>query len=116
MMKSIALTSSTSFSMRPRTRVESSLSRTCAVRCDRIHKHKHNSREGRVTIVLNTVLITVCWQVDTFMFEGHDTTGSGLTWAIYLIASHPEVQQKIVDELEEVLGTCHQTTRPLPVQ
>eukprot|EP01094_Clydonella_sp_ATCC50884_P021422 TRINITY_DN4714_c0_g1_i2.p1 TRINITY_DN4714_c0_g1~~TRINITY_DN4714_c0_g1_i2.p1 ORF type:complete len:513 (-),score=154.10 TRINITY_DN4714_c0_g1_i2:292-1830(-) len=43
-------------------------------------------------------------EVNTFMFEGHDTTGSGLTWALYVIAKHPEVQQRIVDELNQVLG------------
>ncbi|CAD6192814.1 unnamed protein product [Caenorhabditis auriculariae] len=43
-------------------------------------------------------------EVDTFMFEGHDTTSAGLMWALHLIGTYPEVQQKIHDELDEVLG------------
>jgi len=43
-------------------------------------------------------------EVDTFMFEGHDTTAAGMTWALYLIGSHPEVQEKVHEELDTVLG------------
>ncbi|XP_048366074.1 cytochrome P450 4V2 isoform X2 [Sphaerodactylus townsendi] len=43
-------------------------------------------------------------EVDTFMFEGHDTTAAALTWSIYSIACHPEVQRKIHHELDEVFG------------
>jgi cytochrome P450 len=34
-------------------------------------------------------------EVDTFMFEGHDTTAAALTWFILLIANHQEVRRKI---------------------
>jgi len=43
-------------------------------------------------------------EVDTFMFEGHDTTASGLTWCLYLLAAHPDVQAKVHDEIDQVLG------------
>ncbi|KAL6262605.1 hypothetical protein P5V15_005399 [Pogonomyrmex californicus] len=43
-------------------------------------------------------------QVDTFMFEGHDTTAVGMTWALFLLGSHPEYQEKVHKELEEVFG------------
>ncbi|XP_078382587.1 cytochrome P450 4V2-like [Oculina patagonica] len=39
-------------------------------------------------------------EVDTFMFEGHDTTAAGITWALYLLARHPLIQQKVHDEVD----------------
>lgn len=44
-------------------------------------------------------------EVDTFMFEGHDTTTSGISFALYLISRHPAVQTKLVQEITQVLGT-----------
>lgn len=43
-------------------------------------------------------------EVDTFMFEGHDTTAAAANWGMHLIGSHQEVQQKIHKELDEVFG------------
>ncbi|XP_074848991.1 cytochrome P450 4V2 [Carettochelys insculpta] len=49
-------------------------------------------------------------EVDTFMFEGHDTTAAAMNWAIYLLGSHPEAQKKVHRELDEVFGD---TERPV---
>lgn len=48
-------------------------------------------------------------EVDTFMFEGHDTTAAAMNWALYLLGSYPEVQKKLDNELDEVFG---QSNRP----
>ena len=51
-------------------------------------------------------------EVDTFMFEGHDTTSMGLTWALYFIGLHEDVQQKVHEELDRVFQgntTCDVT-------
>jgi len=39
-------------------------------------------------------------EVDTFMFEGHDTTAAGITWALYLLGRHPKMQQRVNEEVD----------------
>uniref|UniRef100_A0A7E4VMU3 Cytochrome P450 n=1 Tax=Panagrellus redivivus TaxID=6233 RepID=A0A7E4VMU3_PANRE len=43
-------------------------------------------------------------EVDTFMFEGHDTTSSGMTWAVWNLAHSPSCQEKVFEELDAVFG------------
>ncbi|MBN3317331.1 CP4V2 protein, partial [Atractosteus spatula] len=43
-------------------------------------------------------------EVDTFMFEGHDTTAAAMNWVLYLLGCHPEEQKKVQEELDEVFG------------
>jgi cytochrome P450 family 4 len=43
-------------------------------------------------------------EVDTFMFEGHDTTSAAICYALMLIACHPDVQERIVEEMHQVLA------------
>lgn len=43
-------------------------------------------------------------EVNTFMFAGHDTTGLGISWALYNIGLYPDIQQKIRDELQLIFG------------
>ncbi|KAL2763323.1 cytochrome P450 4F2 precursor, partial [Daubentonia madagascariensis] len=42
-------------------------------------------------------------EADTFMFEGHDTTASGLSWILYHLARHPEYQERCRQEVRELL-------------
>ncbi|KAJ3533635.1 hypothetical protein NM208_g7896 [Fusarium decemcellulare] len=42
-------------------------------------------------------------QLLTFLAAGHETTASALTWACYLLTKHPEIQQKLRDEINEAL-------------
>ena len=39
-------------------------------------------------------------EVDTFMFEGHDTTA--VSWTLYLLSLHPDVQKKVQEEIDAV--------------
>uniref|UniRef100_A0A8C3DI42 Uncharacterized protein n=2 Tax=Corvus moneduloides TaxID=1196302 RepID=A0A8C3DI42_CORMO len=38
------------------------------------------------------------------MFEGHDTTASGLAWLFYNLAGHPEHQERCRQEVQELLA------------
>ncbi|KAH8387442.1 hypothetical protein KR093_007117, partial [Drosophila rubida] len=52
-------------------------------------------------------------EVDTFMFEGHDTTTSGISFCLYEISRHAEVQQRLVQEIHAVLGENKQQAATL---
>lgn len=41
-------------------------------------------------------------EVDTFMFEGHDTTSMALSWILFLLGHHPECQEKVWTEIDQM--------------
>nr|AFD04432.1 cytochrome P450 [Culex quinquefasciatus] len=52
-------------------------------------------------------------EVDTFMFEGHDTTTSGISFTIYQLAKHQDIQEKVYQEILSLLGAEDSKTAPL---
>ncbi|XP_055603794.1 uncharacterized protein LOC129752029 [Uranotaenia lowii] len=45
-------------------------------------------------------------EVDTFTFEGHDTTGSAFVFIFLILANHQDAQQKVFEELQSKI-LCH---------
>ena len=41
-------------------------------------------------------------EVDTFMFEGHDTTAMSLIWTLHLLGNHPDIQDRVHKEIDEI--------------
>ena len=48
-------------------------------------------------------------ETDTFMFAGHDTTAFGISWALYMLGRYPEIQQRIRDEVDEIIDKMPDT-------
>lgn len=53
-------------------------------------------------------------EVMTLMLAGHETTANALTWTFYLLQQHPEVEARLVEELDTVLGERVPTLQDLP--
>jgi cytochrome P450 len=53
-------------------------------------------------------------EVLTLLFAGHDTTTAALSWAWYLLARHPEVQEALHDEVAARLAGRTPTAADLP--
>ncbi|KAK6639165.1 hypothetical protein RUM43_007435 [Polyplax serrata] len=43
-------------------------------------------------------------EVDTFMFEGHDTTSASLNWTLFELGHHLEIQERCFQEMERIFG------------
>ncbi len=42
-------------------------------------------------------------EVDTFMFEGHDTTAASIAWTLYNLAKYPEHQELCINEIRKIM-------------
>ncbi|XP_045501048.1 cytochrome P450 4C1-like [Colias croceus] len=48
-------------------------------------------------------------EVNTFMFEGHDTTAMALTFGLMLLADHEDIQENIYEECKSIFGDSTRT-------
>ncbi|KAM4806359.1 cytochrome P450 4B1 [Urocitellus parryii] len=76
---------------------------------EKIHKRKHLDfldilLEAQDENGLRLSEADIRAEVNTFMFEGHDTTTSGISWFLYCMALYPEHQQRCREEVREILG------------
>jgi cytochrome P450 len=53
-------------------------------------------------------------EVMTLFMAGHETTAVALSWTWYLLAQHPEVEARLIEELRAVLGGRAPTAADLP--
>ncbi|XP_073128366.1 cytokinin hydroxylase [Henckelia pumila] len=62
-----------------------------------------NKTEGSPnnTILTSKELVDEC---KTFFFGGHETTALSLTWTLFQLALHPEWQDRLREEIREVVG------------
>ena len=61
------------------------------------------------------VLITIYYDVKYYpCYLGHDTTATNMSFSLFLMASHPEIQKRCQDELYTIFG--EDTSRPATSQ
>lgn len=53
-------------------------------------------------------------QIVTLFIAGHDTSSNALSWTFYLLARHPEVAERLVAEVQAVVGEGTPTYEHLP--
>ncbi|KAL3872161.1 hypothetical protein ACJMK2_040108 [Sinanodonta woodiana] len=73
---------------------------------DREKNRPNNGEEILIDIILEKIEDEEMQLSDsiTFITGGFDTTANLLTWAFYFLASHQDVQQKLYEEIQSVLG------------
>jgi cytochrome P450 len=50
----------------------------------------------------------------TMIQAGHETVANGMSWALYLVAEHPDVEAKLLEELDRVLAGRLPTMSDIP--
>ena len=53
-------------------------------------------------------------EVVTLMLAGHETSANALTWTLYLLATHPEVEARLTEDLTAHLNGAPATAADLP--
>jgi len=53
-------------------------------------------------------------EIMTLFLAGHETTANALSWTWLLLGQHPEVEEKLVEEIQRVLGGRAPTASALP--
>ena len=69
------------------------------------------ARQGRLPSAYRLVIIQVFIAMISNIFcpsiyspKGHDTTASAISWCLYNLALHPDIQQRAYEEVDSVVG------------
>ena len=77
------------------------------------HKQSHSGeKDSFMTLLIkeNALLpseftdVSIRDEVNTFVIGGHDSTGWATTWATYFLGLHPELQLRVQEEVDAILG------------
>ncbi|KYN40365.1 Cytochrome P450 4c3 [Trachymyrmex septentrionalis] len=52
----------------------------------------------------------ICEEVNTFMYAGHDTLATSISWTLYALGRNPEYQQKILEEYNDMVVDTDEIT------
>ncbi|RWS00635.1 cytochrome P450 4V2-like protein, partial [Dinothrombium tinctorium] len=66
-----------------------------------IHNHIDTMKDDGTS---SFTLKDICEEVDTFMFEGFETTAAAVAWTLHLIGCHEKVQRKAYEEICELFA------------
>jgi cytochrome P450 len=53
-------------------------------------------------------------EIKTLLIAGHETTATTLGWTFYLLSKHPEIEERLVAEIDEVVGDRAPTAEDVP--
>lgn len=77
----------------------------------KINQNDASEKNNLIDILLQSAIdgkplsnLDIREEVDTFMFAGHDTVSSAISFTLFSLAEHPEIQQKVFDEMRQVYG------------
>lgn len=80
-----------------------SVSPTRCTRCASLQGILLYARTGPVAHACGCVSAVL--RVLAVLLSGHDTTASLIGWTMYFLTNHPEVEAKLVDEVQRVMGS-----------
>lgn len=69
------------------------------------------NRGGEISHYVDTALRDM---ILNFIVAGRDTTAGTLTWFFYMMSSHPEIADKIFDELSTVVAVAGKHSEGIP--
>jgi len=68
---------------------------------DLLSRLLQTTSENSEDVLTDTELLD---EMMTILLAGHETTANATAFTFYLLSAHPEIEQKVIQEVDEVLG------------